>query len=87
MHNQESMVLFRRNSRKLFFALNAGTYVMNVLQNFPVKSFNGRKKFIATTTSCIGGKNFLVVGGLCLVLALLFGICTFVYTQIRNKKS
>jgi hypothetical protein len=84
---------FRKLYRILNEPLNAGTYVMDIVQNYPVKSFNGRKKFIVTTTSWIGGKNlflaicYLVVGGLCLVLALLFGICTFVYTQIRNKKS
>eukprot|EP01080_Neovahlkampfia_damariscottae_P005049 gene5049-8645_t len=84
---------FRKLYRIVSEPLNAGTYVMDIVQNYPVSSFNGKKRFIITTTSWIGGKNiflavcYLVIGGLCLILALLFGISTFIYTQIKNKKS
>jgi len=47
---------------------------------YPVHSFDGKKRILLSTTSWIGGKNgflgwaYLVVGVVCLVLALAFAI-------------
>jgi len=55
-----------------------GEYTLKIDYNYPVKSFGGKKKFIITTASWIGGKNsflgtcYTVVGALCLVFGFVF---------------
>ena len=48
------------------------------IADYPVKAFSGRKKLIISTVSWIGGRNnflgiaYMVVGVLCILLALIF---------------
>jgi len=56
------------------------TIVFKVVPNFEVKSFDGKKSLVLGTTSPLGGKNhflgiaYIVVGAICMLLALIFGI-------------
>jgi hypothetical protein len=59
----------------------AGDQIMITVNNrFDVSSFSGEKWVVLSTTSWLGGKNtflgytYIVVGAICLLLALIFGI-------------
>lgn len=68
-------------------SLPAGNYTVLINYNFPVTVFEGRKSFIISTTSWIGGKNpflgiaYLVVGSLCIVLGFVFLIIHFKFSR------
>ncbi|KAI1778686.1 Lem3/Cdc50 [Hypoxylon cercidicola] len=55
-----------------------GTYSMDIIDNFRTDQYQGRKSIVITTLSVMGGKNnflgilWLVVGGFCIALALVF---------------
>lgn len=71
--------------------LPAGDYSVVIDYNFPVKSFEGRKSFIISTTTWLGGKNpflgiaYLVVGSLCILLGACFLVIHFKFA--RSSKS
>ena len=56
----------------------AGTYELNITQNFDVNRFGGTKSIVLSTTSILGGKNiflgsaYVIVGTLCIVFAVAF---------------
>ncbi|EEP78330.1 hypothetical protein UREG_03176 [Uncinocarpus reesii 1704] len=56
----------------------AGSYRIDILDNFRVEKYDGTKSIVLTTTTVMGGKNpfmgiaYVVVGGLCIVLGALF---------------
>lgn len=58
--------------------LPGGDYSLTVKYNYPVHMFNGRKRFIISNTSWLGGKNhflaisYIVVGCLCFLLSAVF---------------
>lgn len=58
--------------------LPKGVYQLGIDYNYPVKMFNGRKRFILSDTSCMGGKNdflgiaYIIVGSICFVLSAIF---------------
>lgn len=58
--------------------LDAGTYNIEIQNNYDVSSFSGKKYFVLSTTNMLGGQNYflaicyIVVGALCLVFAIIF---------------
>jgi len=58
--------------------LSAGTYYVNISNNYDVSSFGGRKSFVISTISWIGGKNdflgyaYIVVGAACFLIGAIF---------------
>jgi hypothetical protein len=82
---------FRKLHRIINSPMDAGDYSFTIVQNYPVTQFGGRKKIVLSTASWIGGKNlflaicYLVVGGLCLLLAFGFLVAQFVYKNCRKK--
>lgn len=58
--------------------LQSGTYEISIGLNFPVLEYDGTKSIVLSTRTVIGGRNpflgiaYIVVGGLCFVLGLLF---------------
>jgi hypothetical protein len=79
--------------RKLWGRINTtllpGNYNLKIFNNFPVESFGGKKSFVLSTVNIFGGKNnflgiaYLVVGCICLIMALLFWVG---YKNINNEK-
>jgi len=66
----------------------AGKYRLEITYNFNVKPFGGKKRFILTTPSWIGGKNpflgiaYIIVGCLCLVFGFVFLV---IHMKIRTR--
>eukprot|EP00286_Rhodomonas_abbreviata_P027994 CAMPEP_0181306974 /NCGR_PEP_ID=MMETSP1101-20121128/10603_1 /TAXON_ID=46948 /ORGANISM="Rhodomonas abbreviata, Strain Caron Lab Isolate" /LENGTH=400 /DNA_ID=CAMNT_0023413101 /DNA_START=18 /DNA_END=1223 /DNA_ORIENTATION=+ len=70
--------------KKLYRKIPAGAlkkntaYNLEVSNNFPVHQFGGKKTVVLSTTSWIGGQNdflgfsYVVVGGICVALSLVF---------------
>ena len=82
------------NFRKLYRIINTplqqGTYYVDIQQNYPVKSFGGKKSVILSTSSWIGGKNlfmgiaYIVVGSICALFASVF-LITWLITAIKKR--
>lgn len=64
--------------------LSSGTYEVDIGLHWPVDDFNGHKYLYLTTKTLTGGKNpflgicWIVAGGICVVLAILFVVLNIV---------
>jgi len=95
-----AMPTFRKLYRKLASnsagpfqnGLPAGTYSLTIDYRYPVISFAGRKQFIISTTSWMGGKNpflgwaYIAVGIICLITFVIFFILHKTW-KLQNRPS
>lgn len=69
---------FRKVWAKIDSTLAAGTYKVDIINNWHVNVFNGKKYFILAKTNGLGGKNYflatvyIIMGGLCLIFTFIF---------------
>uniref|UniRef100_A0A1A7Z5H4 Cell cycle control protein n=1 Tax=Iconisemion striatum TaxID=60296 RepID=A0A1A7Z5H4_9TELE len=71
--------------------LHSGRYVLNITYNYPVLSFDGRKRVILSTISWMGGKNpflgiaYITVGSICFFLGVVLLIIHHKYDTRSNS--
>ncbi|KAJ1150904.1 hypothetical protein NDU88_003691 [Pleurodeles waltl] len=71
--------------------LPAGNYSLLISYNYPVKSFDGRKRMILSTISWMGGKNpflgiaYITVGSICFFLGVVLLIIHHKYGNRNNS--
>lgn len=88
-HTDEDFIVWMRTAglptfKKLRYIIHndidVGTFQVSISNVFPVRDFNGEKAVVLSTVSWLGGKNaflgyaYIVVGALCLLFALAFGL-------------
>lgn len=85
---------FRKAWGKVDADIKAGTrLVVYVEHNFPVKEFYGRKAFVMSTTSVVGGRNaflgiaYVVVGAACLIFAPIFFINSLNSSSVHGRRN
>ncbi|XP_020641510.1 cell cycle control protein 50A [Pogona vitticeps] len=85
--------LYRLIERKdnLRPTLPAGNYSLEIAYNYPVHSFDGRKRMILSTISWMGGKNpflgiaYITVGSICFFLGVVLLIIHHKYGNRNNS--
>ncbi|XP_007549190.1 PREDICTED: cell cycle control protein 50A-like [Poecilia mexicana] len=71
--------------------LASGKYVLKITYNYPVRSFDGRKRMILSTISWMGGKNpflgiaYITVGSICFFLGVVLLIIHHKYDTRSNS--
>ena len=81
---------FRKPWGRIETDLIKGNYIVTIENNYPVKSFDGKKYFILSTVNGLGGKNYflailyLVVGGVSIIAGIFFW---FGYKKYNIEKS
>ncbi|XP_010877447.1 cell cycle control protein 50A [Esox lucius] len=71
--------------------LPRGQYILDVTYNYPVRSFEGRKRMILSTISWMGGKNpflgiaYITVGSVCFFLGIVLLIIHHKYGNRNNN--
>ena len=84
---------FRKPWGRIERDLVKGDYTVIITNNYPVKSFDGKKYFILSTVSRLGGKNYflgilyLVVGGVSIVVGVLFWFGYKKYNIEKTQKT
>jgi hypothetical protein len=74
--------LYQQNDRD---SMLAGQYQIEIVDNFDVTVYNGKKSFLITTVTTMGARNiwpgiiFLIVGGICLILDIYFFLSYFLW--------
>ena len=71
---------FRKPWGRIEEDLSQGDYTLTITNNYPVKSFKGKKYFILSTVNGLGGKNYFlailycILGGVSIVSGIMFWI-------------
>ena len=84
---------FRKPWGRIERDLVKGDYTVIITNNYPVKSFDGKKYFILSTVSRLGGKNYflgilyLVVGGVSIMVGILFWFGYKKYNIEKTQKT
>jgi len=71
---------FKKLYRIIDQDLDAGSYQIKIVNNYPVSQFSGRKFVVLSTTTWIGGKNpflgyaYIIVGAICILLGVCFAL-------------
>lgn len=82
---------FRKLWGRIYERIEPGKYNLLINNNFPVDSFSGKKSFVLSTVNVLGGKNnflgiaYLIVGFICIVMALLFWVGYKNYNSDKKK--
>lgn len=75
-----------RNRAKFKHGLPGGDYLLTIHYNYPVENFGGKKMFIMTTSSWIGGKNrFIGIGYICVGCISLFLGFVFLLIHMSDR--
>jgi hypothetical protein len=81
---------FRKLWGKIDQELAAGSYTVEIANDYKVSDFSGTKSFVLSTTNMLGGRNYflavcyIVVGALCIVFAVIFFVA---YMRKRQYNS
>ncbi|KAM4540870.1 cell cycle control protein 50A-like [Fundulus diaphanus] len=71
--------------------LSSGRYTLRITYNYPVRSFDGRKRMILSTISWMGGKNpflgiaYMTVGSICFFLGVVLLVIHHKYDTRSNS--
>ncbi|KAM9840713.1 cell cycle control protein 50A-like [Aulostomus maculatus] len=82
-------VIHRKNSKVP--TLPQGNYTLDVVYNYPIRSFEGRKRMILSTISWMGGKNpflgiaYISVGCVCFFFGVILLIIHHKYGNRNNR--
>ena len=82
---------FRKPWGRIEKELIKGNYTVSITNNYPVKSFDGKKYFILSTVNILGGKNYLlsilylVIGGFSILSGIFFYIGYKKYNMEKTK--
>ena len=83
---------FRKPWGRIERDLSEGNYTLIIENNYPVKSFDGKKYFILSTVNGLGGKNYFlailyfVMGGISIISGILFFFGYNNYVLKKNQK-
>ncbi|CCE64446.1 hypothetical protein TPHA_0H02430 [Tetrapisispora phaffii CBS 4417] len=73
--------------------LYQGTYIMEITDNYPIKSYGGTKSFVLTTITETGGRNislgvvFIIVAGISIIVAFIFVIKLFLQPRAMGDQA